>query len=228
MQYWTFNNEAAAAGAAGRLQRNAADLSWHDGTAARNIVFDTATQTLTGKTLTTPTIGSFTNSTHNHQNAAGGGLVGLTLAGSSTVEGTTATGADADIVSVTLTNTIAVGTPFIILASLRKTTGAAAASSVGLKLNTTVVKPTTAFTSTGNSAQQGMVLYVIGSWDGTNYTFPEFGMAGTDGQAMVFLNTNGTAIPNATITTVVIRGNSGSAAITMGVKNVYIYSLATS
>jgi len=32
-----------------------------------------ATQTLTNKTLTTPTIGSFANATHNHEAAAGGG-----------------------------------------------------------------------------------------------------------------------------------------------------------
>lgn len=34
-----------------------------------------ATQTLTNKTLTTPTIGSFVNATHNHQAAAGGGTL---------------------------------------------------------------------------------------------------------------------------------------------------------
>jgi hypothetical protein len=33
------------------------------------------TETLTNKTLTTPTIASFTNATHNHQNAAGGGTL---------------------------------------------------------------------------------------------------------------------------------------------------------
>lgn len=33
----------------------------------------TGTQTLTNKTLTTPTIGDFTNATHNHTNSAGGG-----------------------------------------------------------------------------------------------------------------------------------------------------------
>jgi hypothetical protein len=36
-----------------------------------------ATQTLTAKTLTTPTIGDLTNATHNHQNAAGGGTLSL-------------------------------------------------------------------------------------------------------------------------------------------------------
>ena len=35
----------------------------------------TKAQTLTNKTLTTPTIGSFTNATHSHENAAGGGTL---------------------------------------------------------------------------------------------------------------------------------------------------------
>jgi hypothetical protein len=39
------------------------------------VVGTTDTQTLTNKTLTTPTIGSFTNATHNHTNAAGGGTL---------------------------------------------------------------------------------------------------------------------------------------------------------
>lgn len=37
----------------------------------------TNVQTLTNKTLTTPTIGDFTNATHDHTNAAGGGLLGI-------------------------------------------------------------------------------------------------------------------------------------------------------
>jgi len=36
-----------------------------------------AAQTLTNKTLTTPTIGDFTNATHDHSNAAGGGALSL-------------------------------------------------------------------------------------------------------------------------------------------------------
>jgi hypothetical protein len=39
------------------------------------VVGDTDTQTLTNKTLTTPTIGSFTNATHNHSSAATGGAI---------------------------------------------------------------------------------------------------------------------------------------------------------
>jgi hypothetical protein len=39
------------------------------------LVGDNTTQTLTNKTLTTPTIASFTNATHAHRDAAGGGAV---------------------------------------------------------------------------------------------------------------------------------------------------------
>lgn len=40
-----------------------------------DIVGTTDSQTLSGKTLTTPTIASFTNATHDHSNAAGGGTI---------------------------------------------------------------------------------------------------------------------------------------------------------
>jgi hypothetical protein len=40
-----------------------------------SVVGTSDTQTLTNKTLTTPTIASFTNATHNHSNAAGGGTL---------------------------------------------------------------------------------------------------------------------------------------------------------
>ena len=43
-----------------------------------DIVGTTDTQTLTNKTLTTPTIGDMTNANHDHDDAAGGGLVNLT------------------------------------------------------------------------------------------------------------------------------------------------------
>lgn len=43
-------------------------------------VYRATTDTLTNKTLTTPTIASFTNATHNHTNAAGGGQLNPTTA----------------------------------------------------------------------------------------------------------------------------------------------------
>jgi hypothetical protein len=44
-----------------------------------SVVGTTDAQTLSNKTLTTPTIGSFVNATHNHSNAAGGGTISHTV-----------------------------------------------------------------------------------------------------------------------------------------------------
>lgn len=51
-----FQDAAVDPASAGRLQRNGADLLFHDGTAARALVGKATTQTLTNKTLTAPTI----------------------------------------------------------------------------------------------------------------------------------------------------------------------------
>lgn len=55
-------------------------LAFRDAAATREVVTLDNTQTLTNKTLTTPTIASFTNATHNHTNAAGGGQIAASTA----------------------------------------------------------------------------------------------------------------------------------------------------
>jgi hypothetical protein len=52
---------------------SATKFSIGTGASQQDIVGESATQTLTNKTLTTPTIGDFSNATHNHTNAANGG-----------------------------------------------------------------------------------------------------------------------------------------------------------
>jgi len=51
------------------------DLSSATNTLSTSVVTLTGSQTLTNKTLTTPTIGSFTNAQHNHADSAGGGQI---------------------------------------------------------------------------------------------------------------------------------------------------------
>jgi hypothetical protein len=53
--------------------------------ATDTLVGRATTDTLTNKTLTTPTIASFTNATHNHTNAAGGGTLSITGATTGTL-----------------------------------------------------------------------------------------------------------------------------------------------
>lgn len=48
-------------------------------------VGDTDAQTLTNKTLTTPTIGSFTNANHDHSNSAGGGTLNASVIAAGTL-----------------------------------------------------------------------------------------------------------------------------------------------
>lgn len=51
------------------------DYKLSEVTSTDKAVGKTATQTLSGKTLTTPTIASFTNATHTHNDSAGGGVL---------------------------------------------------------------------------------------------------------------------------------------------------------
>lgn len=90
LAYWTGNGTIAAAsyGTADVARYSgvpsAGDVAYWTaaGTVASagfgttDVVRLTATQTLTNKTLGTPTIGSFANATHDHTNAAGGGVLG--------------------------------------------------------------------------------------------------------------------------------------------------------
>lgn len=63
---------SVASTASSALSAHEADTSTHGVTTVAGL---TETQTFTNKTLTTPTIASFVNATHDHSNAAGGGTI---------------------------------------------------------------------------------------------------------------------------------------------------------
>ena len=67
---------AAESTAASALSTHESDTTnVHGITDTSKVVITDASQTLTNKTLTTPTIASFANATHDHTNAAGGGQI---------------------------------------------------------------------------------------------------------------------------------------------------------
>jgi len=88
------------------------------------IVTEAFTQTLTNKTLTTPIIASFTNAQHNHQNAAGGGVLVATLA-------LTATGTKDATTFLRGDNTWAVPVGDMVLSAVQTVTGAKTFGTIG-------------------------------------------------------------------------------------------------
>ncbi len=84
-----FRDSAANPGAAGKLQRNAADLLFHDGTSAKVVALATATQTLTGKTINLSN-NTLTGTTAQFNTALSDGDF-ATLAGSETLTNKTLT-----------------------------------------------------------------------------------------------------------------------------------------
>ena len=167
--------------------------------------------------------------------AAGGG--GTSFAGSQTTESTTTSTSAVDVISSTLGTSITVAEAFKVVVDFRKTSGAVTAVGLGLKLNTTTVSeaaisgsvPRAAYT---DEAENGVAQWLIGT-RATNYLNAiggYYGIVGATngGVGTLFPAAGSTPAPNATITTVVIRGISGSASVTCGVDELFFYAIATS
>lgn len=156
---------------------------------------------------------------------------GWKLVGSNTAEQTTTSATAADVVTVT-TSSIPVTAPVMIVVVWRKS-ATAAQLSIGLKLNSTIVAEADVSSNTGiglattdNEVQSGTSVVIIGPRS-TNYLrglTVNYMISGATGigssvkGATVLTN----AVPNAAITSVIIRGDSDGAA-TLGVKEVNVY-----
>lgn len=145
-------------------------------------------------------------------------------------EATTAVGTIVDL--VTLTTSIPVTDGFMVFASLRRNAGAAFQCRVALKVNTSQVTSVTAAAAGWSSAtaevQQGFVVFIAGRQT-TTYLRSISGFmagAGASGVTNVVVSPSlVTDFPAATITSVIISANSGSASTTMGVQDVYCYRI---
>jgi len=83
-----------------------------------NLVTISSTDTLTNKTLTTPTIASFTNATHTHANAAGGGQITLGTGTTGNYVATAVAGSGIDVSGATGNVTISIGTGEVVNAMI--------------------------------------------------------------------------------------------------------------
>jgi hypothetical protein len=154
----------------------------------------------------------------------------MTLAGSDTTEHTTTSTSEVTLATISSLN-IPVGTPFRITLNVRKTSGAAEGGYIGLKLNSTKVLDSSSVrvTSTQNRAENGLMIIDVGA-RAANYLKPASitGNTAVDGASNVWTILGGfdADAPNATITSILILGKSGDAAITLGIKNIFIHTLS--
>lgn len=159
---------------------------------------------------------------------------GLTLVGSDTTERTMTSATAADLVTITGL-TIPATTPFVIVINARKS-AAANGPGLGLKINATTVYEAAngagqlaTFPST-NEAQSGTIVCYVGPRR-TNYLSNVVTGTQNLGGASAKLTTNvpnnvPTAdFPNATVTDVIIRGDSDGSQ-TLAVHGVFVYTMA--
>ena len=156
------------------------------------------------------------------QAAAGGG--DLTLVGSDDTDGTTVSTTFVDLATVG-SLTISTNTGIMIVASIRKTSGASANATVSLKINGSGVGNNLVWSETNNANQSGLFKFWIFPHDAT-YLRGAF-MQSASGAGVQQTNI-GSDLPNAEITEIIVIGKVSSGSITMGVQYLKVYTLAGS
>lgn len=148
---------------------------------------------------------------------------GLVLEGSNTSEATTTSVAGVDILSVTGLN-IPVNTPIFVMASFRKTVGAAARASIGLKLNATQVFSNKLNWPSVNEVRSSVKMLWINSRT-ANYLRAGIGF-NTEVAGQSDIHEADADAPTVPITDVVITGLTSDALVTVGVTDLRVYTLA--
>jgi hypothetical protein len=213
--------------------------NWREKNTAHTVASHSDT-TATGANLTTLTNASET-ALHSHAAAA---TSGWTRVGGSTTEATTTSATAVSLITVGSLS-IPAATPIFITFNYRKTSGSGTRCAAGLQLNSTVVFEAnvsdTIWHSATSQAEDGFCWMYIPPTV-TNYT-TGFGLgtvARTTAVGSVGIVTAGTSFPqggdiqttnvrpSATITDVVIRGESGFWAMTFAVDEVHIYTWGAS
>lgn len=143
--------------------------------------------------------------------------------GGTTTEATTTSTTAVSLITLSAP-TMAVGDPMRMMASLRKGAGAAASASIGLMMVGTQVMAQAAWSSTVDRAESGLAGwdFVYGTTSYERSSFVGIAQGGTPASAHSAFDTNMTTSANPDV---IVRANVGSALITMGVDDVFLYRL---
>ena len=152
-------------------------------------------------------------------------LGAFTLEGINTTEVTTVSTTSVDLRTITLTNSCAVTDGLLIMWSWRKTSGAAAAVSAGLKINTTTSWSNRAGGSASNQAESGVFLAIIPPRTALHLG-GGFLLNGSVLGAASIVAPMSNNLPNATITDITVTGQTDNAAVTLGVTDVAVYRMS--
>lgn len=170
---------------------------------------------------------------------ATGGSPGAPLVGSDTTERTTTSTSAATLSTMTISPEIAVGQHFEIMGAARKSSGAAARIGVGLTINAVAVHvPVAAAASIfGASAFDRAENGIFKIWGMGGISTYDRGLirmyaqiAPSTGSILDASGgvTSDAAFPAAAITSILIRGISGSSSVTLGVDQIFVYAKAVS
>lgn len=158
-----------------------------------------------------------------HAHAATGAIV---REGGNTSEATTTSTSEDDLMAAA-SLTIAATQPFMAIAVVRKTSGAASRAELHLALNSANSNGTHVF-STTNQAEAQTVKWEYGArvtnYTGHGYQFASDTIPNSVGKYAI----NSVAMPTVEVTSVKIRGRSINAAVTYGQDELHVYSLAVS
>lgn len=149
---------------------------------------------------------------------------GLVLAGADTTERTTVSTSAVDLCTISGLN-IAADVPFEIWVPFRKTTGAAANVYLGLKLNATTVEVPRSVSASTNAAVSGLMKIHVGPREASYLRDAIMQSAASDFDFRTGICASDADMPTAAITSVIIRGQTSNASVTLAVKNVRVYTL---
>jgi hypothetical protein len=156
----------------------------------------------------------------------------LARAGGNTTEATTTSTTAVDLLTIASLS-ITEATPFYFKFAGRKSAGAAASASAGLKINTTVTQEASTSgiwdAGTANEAKSGTSFNTVSARVANYLRTGANVFATSPGSRSNIANVSETAaFPAATITDIVLRGISGDAAVTLGLDEAHVYTESVS